>query len=199
MEHIHHAFFINLDRREDRRKDVEDEFRRMDLKVERFSAIEKKPGMLGCHLSHLSVLKKAREMNVSNVLIFEDDFQFLVDKETLNTQLDTFFKSNTEYDVLFLSYNVMNSQPLNETVSRTTDVQTASGYIVNRRFYDKLIDNLEHNYRLLEQTGHHWLYLNDQCWKGLQKQNIFLYFNIRLGKQRPSLSDLSGEFANYGV
>lgn len=199
MNYIHHAFYINLDRREDRRNAFEEECKRMELTVERFPAFAKTPGMVGCHLSHLTVLKKAREMNYPNVLIFEDDFQFLVDKETFNNQLDAFFKSEIDYDVLFLSYYVTQSEPLNEIVSRTTDVQTASGYIVNQKFYDTLIENLEHNYKLLETTGRHWLYLNDQCWKSLQKTNRFLYFNLRLGKQRGSLSDLTGAYADYGI
>ena len=199
MNNIHHAFYINLDRRQDRRNEFEEECKRMELTVERFPAIDRTPGMLGCHASHLAVLKKAKEMNYPNVLIFEDDFQFLTDKETFNNQLNAFFKSEIDYDVLLLSYFVSKSEPLNELVSRTTDAQTASGYIVNQKFYDTLIENLEGNYKLLETTGKHWLYLNDQCWKSLQKTNRFLYFNLRLGKQRGSISDLTGAYADYGV
>jgi GR25 family glycosyltransferase involved in LPS biosynthesis len=199
MNNIHHAFYINLEAREDRRNEIEEECKRMELTVERFPAIKKTPGMLGCHASHLTVLKKAKEMNYPNVLIFEDDFQFLVDKETFNNQLDAFFKSEIDYDVLFLSYKVMESEPLNELVSRATDVQTASGYIVNQKFYDTLIENFEESYKMLETTGKHWLYLNDQCWKSLQKTHRFLYFNLRIGKQRASLSDLTGAYVNYGV
>jgi GR25 family glycosyltransferase involved in LPS biosynthesis len=191
MNNIHHAFYINLDRREDRRKEFEEECKRMEITVERFPAIAKTPGILGCHSSHLAVLKKAREMNYPNVLIFEDDFKFLVDKETFETQLNSFFQSKIDYDVLFLSYNVTKSEPLNELVSYGKDIVTASGYIVNQKFYDKLIENLETNYRLLEKTLSHWLYLNDQCWKPLQKDNAFLYFNKRIGMQRDGYSDLS--------
>jgi len=194
MENIAHAFYINLNRRQDRRQQFEEECRLMDIQVERFPAIEKTPGMLGCHLSHLTVLRKAKEMGLPNVLIFEDDFEFLVDRDTFITQLQLFFDSNIDYDVLLLSYNIQASEPLNEIVSRGTDVETASGYIVHSKFYDKLIDNLTTNYSLLESTGAHWLYLNDQCWKTLQKDNRFLYFNIRLGKQRNSFSDLRGYF-----
>jgi len=197
MDNIAHAFYINLDKRADRRDLIEEEFKKMDISVERFPAIETNPGMLGCHLSHLTVLKKAKQMGLKNVLIFEDDFQFLVDKETLNNHLNAFFKLDLEYDVLFLAYNCLHTESLNEIVSRTKDVQTASGYIVHQRFYDKLIENFETNYQQLVQTHAHWLHLNDQCWKSLQKENLFLYFNIRLGKQRASLSDLSGLFADY--
>jgi GR25 family glycosyltransferase involved in LPS biosynthesis len=199
MEQIHHMVYINLDRRTDRKEAIEDEFRRMDLTVERFPAIEKNPGMLGCHLSHIAVLKKARELDAPNVLIFEDDFQFLESKDVVHSQLKQFFEQKIDYDVLFLAYNVFDTIPVNELVSRSTNVQTAAGYLVNQRFYDTLITNLETAYPLLEQTNAHWMYLNDQCWKSLQKTHTFLFFNTRLGRQRPSYSDLSQQFMDHGV
>jgi GR25 family glycosyltransferase involved in LPS biosynthesis len=193
------VFYINLDHRTDRKEEIEEELNKVDLPFERIPGTRTSPGIIGCGYSHLAALKEARARGYSNVLIFEDDFHFLVDKETLNNQLNVFYKSKTDYDVLFLSYNCLHTEQLNEIVSRTKDVQTASGYIVNQRFYDKLIENLEQNYTLLETTGAHWLHLNDQCWKSLQKDNMFLHFNIRIGKQRPSFSDLSSQFGDYGV
>lgn len=199
MDNLKKVVYINLERRNDRRRLFEAEMARMDMKAERFTAIEKTPGLLGCHLSHLQVLKQAREEGVANVLIFEDDFEFLVSKDVLQEQLHSFFASNIDYDVLMFSYKVEQSSPINNTVSRTTDVQTMSGYLVHKRFYNALIENLERNYLLLEATRAHWLYLNDQCWKSLQKDHVFLYFNTRLGKQRASYSDLSMVYIDYGV
>jgi len=190
MEHIAHVYYINLDRREDRRKEFEEEAKKMEFQAERFPAIAKTPAMLGCHSSHLAVLKKAKAAGYPNVLIFEDDFEFLVDKETFTSQLQSFFKSNIDYDVLFLSYLVTQSDPLNETVSYGRDIVSGAGYIVNQKFYDILINNFETNYTLLETTHAHWLHLNDQCWKPLQKDYKFLFFNKRLGKQRDGYSDL---------
>jgi len=192
MEHIAHVYYINLDRREDRRKEFEEEAKKMEFQPERFPAIVKTPPMLGCHASHLAVLKKAKEMSYPNVLIFEDDFEFLVDKETFTSELRSFFERQIDYDVVFLSYHVTKSEPLNETVSYGRDLASGAGYIVNQKFYDTLINNFETNYSLLEKTGAHWLHLNDQCWKPLQKEHTFLFFNTRIGKQRDGVSDLRG-------
>jgi GR25 family glycosyltransferase involved in LPS biosynthesis len=199
MEQIARMVYINLDRRTDRKEAIEEEFRRMELTVERFPAIEKNPGMLGCHLSHIAVLKKARDLGVPNILIFEDDFQFVEEKDVVYSQLKQFFEQKIDYDVLFLAYNIFESSLVNELVSRTTNAQTAAGYLVNHRFYNTLIENLETAYPLLEKTNAHWMYLNDQCWKTLQKTHTFLFFNIRLGRQRPSYSDLSQRFMDHGV
>ena len=197
MEHIKHAIYINLDRRTDRRADFTAECERIGLRVERFPAIESQPGFVGCHKSHIAVLKMAKANNWEHVLIFEDDFQFLVDAVTFQANLEQFFASNTPYDVLMLSYNIQRSEPVNELISKVYEAQTASGYLVHSRFYDTLIQNLEDNLAPLEHTGAHWLHLNDQCWKSVQPAAAWYYFNTRIGKQRPSYSDLANRFMDY--
>jgi hypothetical protein len=47
MEYIHKVIYINLDRRKDRRNEIEEELQRIDIKAERFSAIERHPGIVG--------------------------------------------------------------------------------------------------------------------------------------------------------
>ena len=197
MEFIHKVIYINLDRRTDRRAEIEEELRRMDIRGERFSAIEHTPGIVGCGASHLAILKRARVEGWPNVLILEDDFMFLVDKDTLENNLQTFFKSNTPYDVLMVGYNISNSEPFNETVSYARSVQTTSGYIVHQSFYDILIDHWEEALNNLILTGMHWIYALDQSWKTLQTSHTFFYFNTRIGKQRGSWSDLANCYIDY--
>ena len=75
---IEKIFFINLDKRTDRREEIENELKKMELTAERYSAISTpESGIVGCGYSHLNVLKMAREQNVKNVLILEDDFEFI--------------------------------------------------------------------------------------------------------------------------
>ena len=199
MENIRKAIYINLDRRVDRRELIEAEFAKMGIMVERFPAIEAKPGMVGCHASHLAVLKKARDAGWENVLVFEDDFMFAVDKETFHRELKRFFDLKMPYDVVMLAYNLNKSEECNEVVGYARDVQNAAGYIVHKRFYDKLIDNLETAFPLLRDTHQHWNYLNDQCWKSLQPQSEWFYLKTRIGKQRPSYSDLAERYMDYGT
>jgi glycosyl transferase family 25 len=199
MEHIDGIFYINLDRRTDRRAEFEEECRRMEFEAERFPAIEDSVGFIGCHKSHLAVLTIARERGLKNILIFEDDFKFVVEKDTFENSLRAFFNSGTSYDVLMLSYNIAKQEQFNDLVSLAKEAQTASGYIVHQDFYDKLIGNLESNLQKLIATHQHWNYLNDQCWKQLQPDAKWFFFNKRIGIQRPSFSDLSNRFAEYNV
>jgi GR25 family glycosyltransferase involved in LPS biosynthesis len=170
----------------------------MDIKAERFSAIDRKPGIIGCTASHLAVIKRAKEEGWPNVLIFEDDFMFLVDKHTFENNLRNFFSSNIYYDVLLLGYNLKGtSEQINEFISRGHDIQAPSGYIVKNTFYDKLINTWESALENLIATNMHWLYANDQSWKILQTANKFLYFNTRIGKQRGSWRDNSECYMEY--
>lgn len=197
MENIKHAIYINLDCRTDRRAEFEAECARMGLAAKRFPAIESTPGFIGCHKSHLAVLKHARDNDWDHVLIFEDDFEFLVSSTEFQALLTRFFESGTTYDVVMLSYNMVRAEPFNELLGKVLEVQTASGYLVHKRFYDTLIENLERHLPLLVETGRHWLHLNDQCWKSIQPGAAWYYFQTRIGKQRPGHSDLSNRFMDY--
>jgi glycosyl transferase family 25 len=201
-KYIDHVFYINLEHRKDRKEQIENELKIMSLKQksERFEAINKKPGIVGCGYSHLAVIKLAKERNYENVLILEDDFEFLVNKEELEFELTRFFENVKDFDVCMLSYNVNEWKNTEfEFVKKAINVQTASAYIVHKRFYDSLIRLYEEAIPTLERTGIHWIYANDQIWKQLQPDSAWYCFSRRLGRQRPSYSDNSESFQDYGI
>jgi len=200
MSHnIDKIIYINLNRRTDRRNEIEEELNNFGLEYERFEAYDTPNfGTLGCFKSHLSVLKLAKERNYKNILILEDDFTSLVSKEEFEKNLSGFFSLNLDWDVCMISYNIKNSQELqNNIVNKIIEAQTASGYIVNNHYYDKLIQLYDVALILLEETRAHWLYANDQIWKQYQPNDNWYYFKTRLGKQRPSYSDNTEEFQDY--
>ena len=180
----------------------------MNLTAERFNAIEHKNGIVGCTMSHLQVLKMARDNNLPYILILEDDFTFLVLKEHLEKEIQYLIDysndiKNKPFDVCFLSYNIQKSLPIsnNNHFIKIIESYTASGYIINNHYYNKLIELYELAIPKLEETGHHWIYANDQIWKKLQsnKDSNWIAFTTRLGKQRASYSDNSQIFANYNI
>ena len=194
MENINQIIYINLDKREDRKNELLDQLKNIDFpenKITRLSAVnmEDTPG-IGCCYSHLNAMLLAKENNYKNVLILEDDFDFLVTKEELETNLQAFFDLNIEWDVLFLSRRIMNSEEVNDIIVKGLEVQTASGYLVNGTYYDKLITNYTEGINLYMQTKEHWNYQNDQYWKKLQLTDNWYCFKIIMGKQRNSYSDL---------
>ena len=199
LEHFGGVFYINLAKRADRRLEMENELERVGLSGERFEGLERKPGIVGCGYSHLSVLIEARDRGLPNVLIFEDDFEFLVDKATFWSHVNKFFDMRIPYDVLMFSYNIEKSTPFNDLVFKVDACTTASAYVVSSYFYVALIELYETNLPLLITTGKHWIYANDQIWKNLQPAAKWYAFNTRLGRQRGSFSDNSLEYMDRGV
>ena len=202
--YISHIFYINLEHRIDRNQHFLDECVKMGIPsdmIERYNAvyIPSLPGV-GCTTSHLEVLKLARSRGYKNVLIFEDDFTFIVDKDTLYDNISRFFELDLDWRVLMFAYfNQGTIKPYGDFLSLTDDCQTASGYLVNSKYFDELIQVMEEGLQLLTSTGKHWLYVNDQYWKKLQKDDKWFFFTERIGKQYDSYSDLSGGFVSYNV
>jgi glycosyl transferase family 25 len=190
------VYVINLDRRPDRLDEITGELDKIGLPFKRFAAIDRKPGILGCGLSHLAVLKEARELGLKNVLIFEDDFTFTVGKEEFWKKMADL--SGTEFDVCMLGYALLHYRMHTSLLVKVLEAQTASAYIVSQSFYDPLIALYEEAMPLLQKTGHHWIYANDQVWKRLQPAANWFAFKERLGRQRPSWSDNNDAFADYG-
>jgi len=199
--YIDKIIYINLSKRTDRREEIENELNNFNLDYERFEAIPTPEcGIYGCGLSHLSVLKLAKERNYKNILILEDDFQFLVTKDVFEENLKAFFESNIDYNVCMLSYGIDEYLHIeNSVVNKVLYAKTASGYIVNCNYYDKLIALYEWCLPLLISTRQHWLYANDIAWTDYQKQDLWYYFKIRIGRQRAGFSDNTLRFDDYGV
>jgi len=198
MQCLGGVFYINLDRRTDRRREIEAELMGVGISGERFAAIAAEPGIVGCGLSHLAVLRLARDRGLKNVLIFEDDFQFLVSKERFWAVIGDFFERGIPYDVLMLSYNIQAAEPIDDLIMRVEAADTASAYIVNACFYDSLIELYEEAMPLLAATGQHWIWANDQIWKRLQAGGRWFAFTSRLGRQRGSYSDNSLQYMDRG-
>jgi glycosyl transferase family 25 len=189
MEHIGGVYVINLDRRTDRLEEFQEEMDLLELPFKRFPGILKTPGTIGCGMSHLAILKEARDLGLKNVLIFEDDFMLQVPKEEFWAAVDDFFKTEKDYDVFLLAAWVKKKTDHSDKLFRVQEAQGASAYIVNSWLYDPLIELYEETLPKLEATGRHWLYSRDQSWKALQPEGVWLTTKKILGRQRPSIAD----------
>ena len=195
------ALYINLEHREDRKNQIEGELKKVGFyNYQRFNAIKNKKGYLGCSESHLECLKLARSNNYPNIMILEDDFEFIIDKNEFQTILNHL--STIDYDVFILSYNTDSSNITDigdKYLKRIKETQTASGYIVNKKYYDKLINNFEEGLRLLRETDIYHKYAIDQYWKPLQFEDKWFCYKKRVGIQRESYSDIEQVIVNYQV
>lgn len=188
-----------MEHRLDRFIEINAELSNMGLEGEQFNAVTHSLGYVGCSSSHLELLKLAKSRNYKNILILEDDFEFLVSKDELEKELSQFFDSKIEYDVCMLAYLLIESHNINEYpfIKRVISAQTSAGYLVNEKYYDKLIKLYEWANPILEQSQHHWIWAYDQIWKQLQQTDKWVCFTKRIGKQRDGFSDISNGYVNY--
>jgi GR25 family glycosyltransferase involved in LPS biosynthesis len=202
-EYIDHIVYINLDHRTDRREHIESQFQQYGIHTyERFPAWKHDIGIIGCTYSHQAVYKMAKEKGYRNILIFEDDFEFTVSPIQFWTFIQTMFQSNKSWDVCLLSYHaqeIASSSSCPQRVTTDSNIEyrrilqasVACGYIVQNHYYDTLIELYNTGIPLLEQTGQHWHYANDQYWKQLQQQDQWYGAFPRIGKQIAGYSDNS--------
>jgi len=199
MDRVSKTVYINLERREDRRKEIEEELDKFGIKAERFAAIPYEPGIVGCNMSHTQVLREAEAANLETLLVLEDDFQFLIDPETFRKHLNDFFALKISWDIVLLSYNLQEEEPYNDLIGRVRSAQTTSGYLIHNKCLKRLADCIDAATPKLISTGQHWEYALDQVWKEIQKTGDVFYFKTRIGKQRPSFSDNSKQFMDFGM
>jgi GR25 family glycosyltransferase involved in LPS biosynthesis len=193
--YIDHIFYINLEKRTDRREEMETECRNMGLPCERIEGIPYWIGGVGCGLSHIKALKTAKQRGYKNVLIFEDDFEFLVGKDKFEDMLNKLFtdEMNFEFDICFLSYNLFEFLPMEGNFSfvKAIKIQTFSGYIVNEKMYDNLINIHSYAVDMFARTNYHWAFSIDQMWNQIVPLYNILIPVVRIGKQRAGYSDNS--------
>jgi GR25 family glycosyltransferase involved in LPS biosynthesis len=198
---IQHILYINLDHRTDRREQVVNELAEvgfLNKSIERFSAIKMSAPAIGCSISHLKCLEKAKRLGWDHVLIVEDDIHF-TDPALFKTQFNKLLSSNLNYDVIMLGGNNAGSyQIIGDYAVKITRCLTTTGYLVKSNYYDTLI----HNYRngiqfFLQFTNLPQKYAIDTYWNLLQqKDNWYVVYPLCVS-QHASFSDIENRIVNY--
>jgi glycosyl transferase family 25 len=198
-------FYINLEHRKDRNKQILNEFKKINLdknKIIRIDAIRNKyNGHIGCAKSHVKSLKLAKKMNLKNVIIFEDDFIFTLSKEDIDKKINMFLNHfKNDWDVIQLTtyykkLDNLNNKEIDKHVKKVIYATTSSAYIIQDHFYDKLIENLSSSINKMENEMKEWSKNNkgikkritkfslDAQWNTLQKKSKWYIFSPYLGKQ----------------
>jgi GR25 family glycosyltransferase involved in LPS biosynthesis len=144
------TYCINLDRRPDRWLTSSELFKKNNIQVERFSA---KDGNeinlpspykfeLAGTISHLNVIRKAKDLGLDNVLIFEDDVEF---NDSIQEQFNEKIKLvPNDWDMIYFGGNhVKSPQQVNDFVYKIYWTYAIQMYAVNSKFFDELINFLD--------------------------------------------------------
>ena len=196
---IKYAFYINLENRTDRRKQVEEELQSVDIQnAERFNAIRLANGRIGCSMSHLKCLKLAQERKWPYVMICEDDVQFL-NPDLFKKQLSEFLSNQKSWDVVLLAGNNMPPHTIvRDDCVKVTRCQTTTAYIVNTHYYNTLMTNIKNGMELLmKEPEKHFLYAIDKYWFQLQQTDNWYLITPLSVIQREGYSDIESRMTNY--
>ena len=116
--------------------------------------------------------------------------------------------NNVDYDVIMFSANEVKIEPSEyPNLNRVYDAQTTSGYMVNAKFANTLLENYKQGATLIQDSYNtkgkgeeiQQPYCIDQYWKKLQPKSKWYVFSPKLGKQRDSFSDIQGGFLKMTV
>lgn len=196
---IKHVFYINLESRSDRKQSVINELGKIGLSGTRFNAIKMVVGAIGCSMSHLEVLKMAKQNDYDHVVIVEDDIYF-TNPELFKRQLNIFLSSHqSDWDVVLLGGN--NNGPykrIDDSCVRVCRCQTTTGYIVQKHYYDILINNIQNGLNgLMLYPNNDKLYAIDQYWFNLQSLHRWFLITPLTVIQKSTYSDIGKKVVNY--
>ena len=194
---IKYAFYINLESRYDRKNHAEEQFKLINLNVNRFNAIKNNNGTIGCYLSHIRCLEMAKKNNLTHVLICEDDITFTKPEMFIN-QINTFLNNHKSFDVLLMAgNNLLPYDFVDNNTIRVKNCQTTTGYLVLNHYYNKLINNFRVGLnKLIREPENHRNYAIDIWWKKLQEEDNW-YLCIPLSViQKPDYSDIEKRNVN---
>lgn len=207
MELITNTIFINLEHRTDRLEHVSEEFKKINIhenmNIQRFDAIKTDSGNVGCTLSHIKCLEIAKQNAYPFIFICEDDIQF-TNPTIFLENLSKFYqlhknKNRLNWDVLIVGGNTCPPfQQINDFCLRVFNVQTTTGYIVQKHYYDTLINNFKDGLqRLIREPHNKKIYSIDIYWKQLQQvHNWFITIPLTIN-QYYDYSDIEERVVDY--
>jgi hypothetical protein len=199
------TYVINLAERKDRRKAIVAELERVGMplspgKVQIFPAIKPKDrlgfpsvNVLGCFLSHYSILLDALQRKLPNVLVMEDDLMIL---PTLQSNLDMVLSTlrSVDWGIAYLGH----IEPVSDSASPQLvrfdrPVITAHFYAVNGTVLPRLVEYL----KLVQQREEGDPLGGPQDFDGaltmfrqFNPDVVTLLAHPNMGKQRPSRSNI---------
>jgi GR25 family glycosyltransferase involved in LPS biosynthesis len=195
--------YINMDKREDRKKLLLEEFDKINIpknKIYRIAGVPiPKNGHKGCVQSHILALEMAKLNKWNTVAIFEDDFQLNVSPDEFIRLVDKAI-NYPKWDVIILhGAGQEEKKKIDEDVYYLNHSSQSTGYIIKREYIDKLLDLFKmcNSHMSPDHWGNgkeRWeSYALDQQWIKLMKEDNWIGLRPNVGKQRAIESSIMSD------
>lgn len=208
-------YCINLKSRTDRWKNCISQFSNLNI-LERVARIEgmlcnhpaldkKQNAQIGCALSHYNILKEAKKNNYSNILVFEDDFLFIKDRETINAQINkSVAELPKDWDIFYISgffvkgYDYDAAEKYSQNLVRAKTCFCTHAMAYSKKGINKILKNLklETEFDVLTFSKEHeaidWYYVREA-----QRFNECFAPRDLLCIQNAGHSDIENKYIDY--
>jgi GR25 family glycosyltransferase involved in LPS biosynthesis len=109
----------------------------------------RRPGEIGCTVSHINICRDALSKNLDYAVVFEDDCIFRSDLSTLHSEIDKFVKLRKQWDLFLLGRSPGTTQPMEGTnISKVYQFDLAHALVMSSdfmrcvvRMYEKYTEN----------------------------------------------------------
>jgi GR25 family glycosyltransferase involved in LPS biosynthesis len=208
-EYFDKIYCINLDRRTDRWEECQKIFTKHGLEVERFSAIDggKENYNLGYPydnelagaISHTKVIEKAKDLKIKNVLILEDDVDFIEDLEKLFTEFVKGLPQNWD-GILFGGNHVGGGLMVTNNLMKVNRSYALHSYGINSKIFNETIDYMNSRIQNVIDNGKEAIKTSvaaDFFMADLHGINNWYCFRPHLAWQRAGFSDIQNAVMDY--
>jgi glycosyl transferase family 25 len=154
-----------------------------------------KIGALGCLLSHLTIIQKSLSLGYENILIFEDDAEFLSSKKDLKYIINKYgnfiLKFLNNFGIFYLGGNNsrLGMRHLIENIYLTYGTFTTSSYIINKKCMQFIVDKIIGYPKEIDKFYCELIQPNFQC----------ITLHPPIVTQRKSYSDILNQETDYDL
>jgi len=188
-------YCINLDHRTDRWEHAQKEFEKVGIldRVKRFSARKEDDGRVGIINSNLAIVKMAKSKGLNNVLVFEDDVEFIVHNPEKYLKKAILQIGNLDWALFYLGANTHEKlTKIKPNLILLKNAYAVHSMAYNKKIYDKFIQK----YEGIKEISKHEDILDVFLAEQIQSKYICLMVNPMLTTQMNDYSDIEKHLVN---
>jgi hypothetical protein len=136
------CYCINLDKRPERWQQTLAAFQGTGIQPVRFSAIEEKPGWIGCGKSHTAIIRAAKEKKLPWVLVIEDDCVPTAGFGERWPQIrEDLWATREQWDIFYGGVTTVHPpvHMITTSIGTVDQARSTHFYVINEGAYDKAL------------------------------------------------------------
>ncbi len=191
FEYFDAIYCINLATRKDRWRKSCKEFRKLGIFdiVQKFTAIKKENGALGCLLSHRKIIQEAQEKWYEKILVFEDDIKVIGSQDEIKDFIQKISSKSwgiAYFGAQFFAIDVPVLHTKDGNMYNINGGRGTHAICYHQNVYEEILKMTENSWDFLEK----YLAIDRYFWKKLQRKYTTYHYKKPLIITYDSTSDI---------